>query len=108
MSYQVEHRPLEVSEYQTLRKTTNWPPLEDSAAEKALQRDLLSVCITYDQRPVGIGRVIGDGAIYFYIQDVMVDPQHQGKGSRCPDYGCHRGLLKGQCLKKCFCWLNGR
>ena len=29
---------------------------------------------------VGIGRVVGDGNIYFYIQDVIVSPEHQGKG----------------------------
>jgi ribosomal protein S18 acetylase RimI-like enzyme len=29
---------------------------------------------------VGCGRVIGDGGIYFYIQDIIVLPEFQGKG----------------------------
>ena len=29
---------------------------------------------------VGMGRIVGDGAIYFYIQDVAVKPEHQGRG----------------------------
>jgi GNAT superfamily N-acetyltransferase len=27
-----------------------------------------------------MGRVIGDGAFYFYVQDVAVMPEHQGRG----------------------------
>ena len=27
-----------------------------------------------------MGRVVGDGAMYFYIQDVIVTPTHQGQG----------------------------
>lgn len=31
-------------------------------------------------RLAGMGRVVGDGAFYFYIQDVVVHPEHQGRG----------------------------
>jgi GNAT superfamily N-acetyltransferase len=31
-----------------------------------------------------MGRIVGDGAIYFYVQDVIVRPAHQGRGiGRC-------------------------
>ena len=33
-----------------------------------------------DDRVVGMGRLVGDGHMYFYIQDVAVDPTHQGQG----------------------------
>ena len=29
---------------------------------------------------VGMGRVVGDGALNFEIVDIAVDPEHQGKG----------------------------
>lgn len=29
---------------------------------------------------VGMGRVVGDGVLYFYIQDVAIDPDYQGRG----------------------------
>ncbi len=29
---------------------------------------------------MAIGRVMGDGAMYYYIQDVVVRPTHQGLG----------------------------
>lgn len=27
-----------------------------------------------------MGRIVGDGAIYFYIQDIIVIPSYQGRG----------------------------
>ena len=43
-----------------------------------------SLCgvVAYDDedRPVAMGRVVGDGAFYFYIQDVAVHPDHQRRG----------------------------
>jgi len=29
---------------------------------------------------IGMARVVGDGAMFFYIQDVVVTPAHQGRG----------------------------
>lgn len=29
---------------------------------------------------VGMGRLVGDGVMYFYVQDVAVLPEHQGRG----------------------------
>ena len=29
---------------------------------------------------VGMGRLVGDGYIYWYVQDVVIDPEYQGKG----------------------------
>ncbi|QNP61505.1 GNAT family N-acetyltransferase [Streptomyces genisteinicus] len=31
-------------------------------------------------RAVGMGRLVGDGVKYFYVQDLAVDPAHQGRG----------------------------
>lgn len=80
MNYKIEQRKISVSEYQLLRKTTGWDMLEDSVVEIALDNDLFSVCVLDGDSPVGIGRVIGDCAIYFYIQDVIVVPEYRGKG----------------------------
>lgn len=33
-----------------------------------------------DSKLIGFGRVVGDGALYFYLQDVIVLPNYQGKG----------------------------
>lgn len=78
--YKVEIRKLKVTEYQSLRNTTGWASLEDDIVNVALEKDLFSVCVLNNEKTIGIGRVIGDGAIYFYIQDVIVLPEYQNKG----------------------------
>jgi len=80
MNYQVEQRKITVMEYQSIRSTTGWDMQSDEVVELALRNDLYSVCIMHNGKLVGIGRVIGDGAIYFYIQDIIVIPEYQKKG----------------------------
>ncbi len=38
------------------------------------------VHILWQETPIAMGRIVGDGAINFDIADVAVDPAHQGKG----------------------------
>ncbi len=78
--YLIEHRKILVQEYQQIRKTTDWNPVENKVVEKALEKDLFSICVIDADQIIGIGRVIGDGALYFYIQDVIVSPDYQGRG----------------------------
>ncbi|MEI8648212.1 GNAT family N-acetyltransferase [Paraglaciecola sp. Hal342] len=49
-------------------------------ARQSLQNSLYSVCIRQSQKLLAMGRVVGDGAMYFYIQDVIVEPVYQGQG----------------------------
>lgn len=78
--FRIEERKIAVSEYQALRSSTNWDQVEDEVVKLALESDLYSICVLDNEKIVGIGRVIGDGSIYFYIQDVIVLPAYQEKG----------------------------
>lgn len=78
--YKIEARPILVSEYQKLRNTTDWHPIKDERVAKALHQDLFSVVVVFDAQVVGMGRVIGDGAIYYYIQDIIIHPNHREQG----------------------------
>ena len=78
--YRIEHRKILPKEYLQIRKTTDWNPIEDEVVKKALEKDLFSICVMDADKLIGIGRVIGDGALYFYIQDVIVSPNYQCKG----------------------------
>lgn len=76
----VKSNQLTVAAYQALRGTTSWEKLPDTQVREALSKDLHSVTVFKDDGPVGMGRVVGDGSIYFYVQDVIVHPNHQGCG----------------------------
>ncbi|MEQ1962699.1 hypothetical protein ABLB69_05885 [Xenorhabdus khoisanae] len=38
---------------------------------------LLAICLRDQGKLIGMGRVIGDGACFFHIVDIMVDPDYQ-------------------------------
>ena len=49
-------------------------------ARKALQNGLLNVSAIYNGELVGMGRLVGDGAMYWYLQEIIILPNFQRKG----------------------------
>lgn len=80
MNIKIEHRNPTVSEYQLLRSSTGWEALSDKTVKKGMEGSLFSVCFMVGGKIAGAGRVVGDGAIYFYIQDMIVLPEFQKTG----------------------------
>jgi GNAT superfamily N-acetyltransferase len=54
--------------------------MDSTSTDIGLRNSLFSVCVLFKNEVIGYGRVIGDGAIFFYVQDIMVSPEHQKKG----------------------------
>lgn len=76
----LEENRLDIDTYLKLRKTVNWKTLTREQAEKAIQGSLFTVVAFDDGQPVGMGRIVGDGAVICYIQDLIVIPDYQGSG----------------------------
>ena len=49
-------------------------------AEAALRTGLFRVTAFCEGKAVGMGRLVGDGSMYWYIQDMAVLPEYQGRG----------------------------
>ncbi len=75
----VEGNP-STGDYQRLRAAVGWSAFGSEAAERGLRNDLFGVTLLHDVEVVGCGRVVGDGAVYFYLQDIIVLPEHQTRG----------------------------
>lgn len=69
-----------VEDYLRLREAVGWSTCGFQVAEQALAASLLGVYATKDGEIVGAGRIIGDGVMYAYVQDLMIHPHHQGAG----------------------------
>ncbi|MFU0922781.1 GNAT family N-acetyltransferase [Kluyvera sichuanensis] len=63
-----------------LRKIAGLSARPLAAAEIGLPRSCYGVHVLWQGAPVGMGRIVGDGALNFEIVDIAVDPAHQGKG----------------------------
>ncbi len=46
----------------------------------ALKSSLLTVAAVCDGKTVGMGRLCGDGALWYFLKDVVVLPEYQDKG----------------------------
>lgn len=69
-----------VDDFCRLRQIAGLSPRPRQAVRKALPNSCYGVHILWQGAPVGMGRIVGDGALNLEIVDVAVDPDHQGKG----------------------------
>lgn len=77
----IEHRLPTPDEHRRLAESVGWGHAFNWAALHAsLEASLAGVVAHVEDEVVGMGRLVGDGAMYFYIQDVAVDPTYQGRG----------------------------
>lgn len=63
-----------------LRSKVGWGDLDLVVAKQSLEKSLFHVIIKDNHQVIAMGRVVGDGVMYFYIQDVIVDPEYQQQG----------------------------
>lgn len=78
--YQALEQVVSVDDFIRLRDISGLSPRSREAAKIGLPNSLYGVQITFNDEVVGMGRVVGDGALNFEVVDVAVDPAHQGKG----------------------------
>jgi GNAT superfamily N-acetyltransferase len=78
--YRVVERTPSVRELLEIRKAVGWRTGKTGPWKKALRNSLFSVCALSAEKVIGTARVVGDGSMCFYIQDVLVMPEHQKRG----------------------------
>lgn len=69
-----------VEDYCRLRVSTGLSPKSAEAAAAGLPNTLFGVLILKDNQVVGMGRVIGDGGLFYQVVDIAVEPTHQRRG----------------------------
>ena len=78
--YQVVEKVVSVDDFLRLREVSGLTPRPYDAAKRALPNSLFGVQVVIDNHTVGMGRVVGDGALNFEVVDIAVEPIYQGKG----------------------------
>ena len=75
----VEDR-LDIDTYLELRQSVQFRELTRDQAKKGLSNSLYTLVAFKDGKAVGMGRIVGDGAIICYVQDLIIRPEVQGEG----------------------------
>lgn len=75
----IKTNEITVEQYLDIRSAVNWRQLTRRQAESALGHSLIVVGAYEDDHLVGMGRIVGDGAVICYVQDLIVRPEYQRK-----------------------------
>lgn len=68
---------ISVPEYNALRRSVNWIPVQESRASKALKNSYYKRIAWKEGEPVGMARIVSDGGYTYFITDVIVRPDCQ-------------------------------
>jgi len=78
--HELIERAVTVEEFIELRNAVGWHLPGEEAIRIGLKNSLYSVCAVREGNIIAMARVVGDGSITFYIQDVIVMPDYQRRG----------------------------
>ena len=68
------------ADYLRLRVEAGLSPKTTEGAAAGLPNTVYAVVIRRNGEAVGMGRIIGDGGLFFQVVDIAVQPAHQGRG----------------------------
>ncbi len=80
MKYTLKREVPTISDYINIRLAAGLSRKSEEAAQIGLANSLFAIVVYYDDIPIGLGRVIGDGGCFFEVTDIAVLPEHQKKG----------------------------
>ena len=69
-----------VEDFIRLKLATGFMNRPLNQIEDALKNGLFNVSAIYNGKVIGMGRLIGDSAMYWYLQDISILPEYQRKG----------------------------
>ncbi len=98
MSVEFFQNILTADDYLYIHKEMQYQLEPKEQIEQALKKGIFSVVVKDGEKIIGMGRMVGDGYMYCYIQDVRVLPQYQKKGigkaiiNKLLDYARQNGI----------------
>lgn len=80
LQYELADNALTAEDFVRLKVATGFMDRPLEQADKAIKNGLFNVSVVYEGKVIGMGRLVGDGAIYWYLQEIIVLPEYQGQG----------------------------
>ena len=80
LEYYLKENELTAKDFIRLKVATGFRDRPIEQVEKALESNLFDVIAVCNDEVIGMGRLVGDGVMYWYLQEIIVLPEFQGKG----------------------------
>ena len=78
--YTLVDNSLKAEDFIRLKISAGFRERQIELVERALAKNLFDVVAVSGNEVVGMGRLVGDGVMYWYLQEIVVLPEYQGKG----------------------------
>ena len=80
LEYNLLENELKAEDFIRLKVSTGFRERPIELVERALKNNLFDVVAVADGEVIGMGRLVGDGVMYWYLQEIVVLPEYQGMG----------------------------
>lgn len=80
IDFKLVENQLSAEDFLRLKLATGFRNRPITQVEQALENDLLDVVAVANNEVIGMGRLVGDGVMYWYLQEIIVLPEYQGNG----------------------------
>ncbi len=80
VKYELVDNVLKAEDFVRLKVATGFKDRPLEQADRAIRNGLFNVSAISEGKVIGMGRLVGDGAMYWYLQEIIVLPEYQGKG----------------------------
>ena len=79
MDFLVE-KTIDVADFIDIRKNLNWRDISPNLLERAINGSMINISVFDKNKCIGVGRIVGDGALKGMLTDIMVLKEYQRKG----------------------------
>ena len=73
-------KTIDVNDFISIRKDLSWNDISPMLVERAINGSMINISVFDNDRCIGIGRIVGDGALKGMLTDIMVLKEYQSKG----------------------------
>ena len=80
IEYTLIENKLEANDFIKLKVAAGFRERPVEFVKSALRNDLYDVVALVNDEVVGMGRLVGDGVMYWYLQEIVILPEYQGRG----------------------------
>lgn len=80
MDYPIHDNQLQPEDLIRLFREVGWGEVPYDLAETSLRNSYATFSVTDGDKVIAMARLLGDGGMAFFMKDLVVSPEYQGKG----------------------------
>ncbi|MBR6754196.1 MAG: GNAT family N-acetyltransferase, partial [Clostridia bacterium] len=81
MDFIILDNQLKADDFIRLFAAVGWGDVPRDMVETALRNSYASFSLVHESHVVGMARLLGDGAMAFFLKDFVIEPTFQGRGA---------------------------